>query len=68
VQLSFDEAPPAATPPALREAIPEVALTAPRDGRVTLRVRLQVVPRVQQAEQPVVLSVGRIPARGHGGT
>lgn len=68
VQLSFDEAPPAATPPALREAIPEVALTAPRDGRVTLRVRLQVVPRVQQAQQPVVLSVGRMPARGHGGT
>ncbi len=68
VQLSFDEAPPAATPPALRQAIPEVSFTSRGDGRVTLRVRLQVVPRVQQAEQSVVLSVGRRSAGRRGGT
>ncbi|MDQ8160504.1 MAG: hypothetical protein P3C12_13955 [Gemmatimonadota bacterium] len=68
VQLSFDEAPPAGAPPALRQAIPEVSLTSPGDGRVTLRVRVQVVPRVQQAEQRLVISVGRMSARRNGGT
>ena len=68
VQLSFDEAPPAATPPAMREAVPEAAITSPDSGRVTLRVRVQVVPRVQKAEQSIVLSVGRASARRSGGT
>ena len=68
VQLSFDEAPPAATPPAAREARPEASFTAPDSGRVTLRVRVQVVPRVQPAEQHIVISVGRTPARRDGGT
>lgn len=68
VQLSFDEAPPAATRPAVREAIPEASFTSQRDGRVTLRVRVQVVPRVQPAEQSLVISVGRTSARRHGGT
>ena len=68
VQLSFDEAPPAPTPPGLRQAISEVAITAPADGRVTLRVRVQVVPRVQQAEQRLVISVARTPARRNSGT
>ena len=68
VQLSFDEAPPSATPPALRQAIPEVSFTSQGYGRVTLRVRLQVVPRVQQAEQSVVLSLGRRSAGRRGGT
>ena len=67
VQLSFDEAPPAATPPALREAIPEVSYLSPGSGRATLRVRMQVVPRVQKAEQSIVLSVGRTSARRNGG-
>jgi hypothetical protein len=68
VQLSFDEAPPPSTPPALREAIPEAAFTSPGSGRATLRVRVQVVPRVQKAEQSIVLSVGRTSARRNGGT
>jgi hypothetical protein len=68
VQLSFDEAPPAATPPAAREAIPEASFIASDSGRVTLRVRVQVVPRVQQAEQSLVISVGRTSARRNGGT
>jgi len=68
VQLSFDEAPPAAKPPAVREAIPEVSYLSPGSGRATLRVRMQVVPRVQKAEQSIVLSVGRTSARRSGGT
>ncbi|WP_373064874.1 hypothetical protein [Gemmatimonas sp.] len=68
VQLSFDEATPAAAPPAVREAIPEAAFASPSDGRVTLRVRLQVVPRVQQAQQGIVLSIGRTSARRQAGT
>jgi hypothetical protein len=68
VQLSFDEAPPAAVPPALREAIPELSFTSPGNGRATLRVRVQVVPRVQKAEQSIVLSVGRTSARRNSGT
>ncbi len=68
VQLSFDEAPPAPTPPELRQAIPEVSITSPGEGRVSLRVRLQVVPRIQNAEQSIVLSVGRTSARRNGGT
>lgn len=68
VQLSFDEAPPAAVPPAIREAIPEVSFTSPGSGRATVRVRVQVVPRVQKAEQSIVLSVGRTSARRNGGT
>lgn len=68
VQLSFDEAPPASTAPAAREAIPEASITSADSGRVTLRVRVQVVPRVQQAEQSIVLSVGRTSARRSGGT
>ena len=63
VQLSFDEAPPAAVPPAIREAIPEVSFTSPASGRATVRVRVQVVPRVQQSEQSIVLSVGRTSAK-----
>ena len=59
VQLSFDEAPPAEPPPALRQSVPEATITAPTDGRVSLRVRVQVVPRVQASEQAVVISVGR---------
>ncbi|QJR35709.1 hypothetical protein [Gemmatimonas groenlandica] len=68
VQLSFDEASPAATPPTVREAIPDASFTSPDSGRVTLRVRVQVVPRVQKAEQSIVLSVGRTSARRSGGT
>lgn len=68
VQLSFDEAPPASTPPAAREAIPEASFIASDSGRVTVRVRVQVVPRVQQAEQSLVISVGRTSARRNGGT
>ena len=67
VQLSFDEAPPATTPRAAREAIPEASFTSRTDGRVTLRVRVQVVPRMQQTEQNVVISVGRTSARRNGG-
>ena len=58
----------AATLPAAREARPEASFTAPDSGRVTLRVRVQVVPRVQPAEQHIVISVGRTPARRDGGT
>ena len=68
VQLSFDEAPPSATPPALRQAIPDVSFTSPGSGRATLRVRVQVVPRVQKAEQSIVLSVGRTSAGRKSGT
>ena len=68
VQLSFDEAPPSATPPALRPAIPDVSFTSPGSGRATLRVRVQVVPRVQKAEQSIVLSVGRTSAGRKSGT
>jgi len=68
VQLSFDEAPPAAALPAVREAVPEASFTSRSDGRVTLRVRVQVVPRVQQAEKSLVISVGRTSARRSGGT
>jgi len=68
VQLSFDEAPPASTPPAARDAVPEASFIASDSGRVTLRVRVQVVPRVQQSEQSLVISVGRTAARRNGGT
>ena len=68
VQLSFDEAPPASTSPAARQAIPEASFIASDSGRVTVRVRVQVVPRVQQAEQSLVISVGRTAARRNGGT
>ena len=68
VQLSFDEAPPATTLPTVREARPEASFTAPDSGRVTLRVRVQVVPRVQPVEQHIVISVGRTPARRDGRT
>ena len=64
IVLSFDEAEPQAESRTLRQSVPEVAVTAPRDGRVSLRVRLQVVPRIHRALQPVVLSVGRqVPSR-----
>lgn len=68
VQLSFDEAAPSSAHPAVREAIPDVSFTSPGRGRVTLRVRVQVVPRVQKSEQSIVLSVGRTSARRAGGT
>ena len=68
VQLSFDEAPPASTPPAARDAVPEASFIASDSGRVTLRVRVQVVPRVQPSEQSLVISVGRTAARRNGGT
>ncbi len=69
VRLAFDEAPPApGSDPGergmLRSPIPEAAITAAEDGRVTLRVRLLVVPRAQQAVQPVVVTVGVTPSRG----
>jgi len=62
VRLAFDEAP---LPPEaasrerdlLRTPVPEAAITAAEDGRVTLRVRLLVVPRAQQSVQPVVVTV-----------
>lgn len=68
VRLSFDEL---AVPPEeqarertlLRSAIPEAAITAPADGRVTLRVRFLVLPRAQQGVQPVVVSVAVNPPR-----
>ena len=68
VRLSFDEAPPApgADPGErglLRTPVPEAALVAPADGRVTLRVRLLVVPRAQQSAQPVVVTVAVRPPR-----
>lgn len=59
IVLSFDEAEPQAESRTLRQSVPEVAITAPGDGRVSLRVRLQVVPRIHRTLQPVVLSVGR---------
>ncbi len=68
VRLSFDEAPPApGADPAerglLRTPVPEAAIVAPADGRVTLRVRLLVVPRAQQSAQPVVVTVAVRPPR-----
>lgn len=68
VRLSFDEAP---LPPdaatreraLLRTPVPEAAITAAEDGRVTLRVRLLVVPRVQQSVQPVRVTVAVNPSR-----
>ncbi|MBU6366764.1 MAG: hypothetical protein KJT01_11185 [Gemmatimonadetes bacterium] len=68
VRLAFDEAPP--TPEdaireraLLRAPVPEAALTATEDGRLTLRVRLLVVPRAQQAVQPVRVTVAVNPSR-----
>ena len=68
VRLSFDEAPPApgADPgerALLRTPVPEAVIVAPADGRVTLRVRLLVVPRAQQSAQPVVVTVAVRPPR-----
>jgi hypothetical protein len=62
VRLSFDEQPAAADAVArerelLRTPVPEAVITAPADGRVTLRVRVLVVPRMQRGAQPVQVTV-----------
>lgn len=62
VRLSFDEQPAALDALAreretLRTPVPEAAITAPADGRVTLRVRVLVVPRMQRGAQPVQVTV-----------
>lgn len=68
VRLGFDEAPLPAEAASrerelLRTPVPEAAITAAEDGRVTLRVRLLVVPRAQQSVQPVVVTVAVNPPR-----
>jgi hypothetical protein len=58
VRISFDEAPPTAEPPA-REAVTRAAIEATAAGDVTLRVRLQVLPRVQVSRQNVLVRLQR---------
>jgi hypothetical protein len=62
VRLSFDEAPPLPESTE-RRSYPHAAVVAAHDGRVTLRVRVQVVPRVQAAQQVVFVKVRRTFAR-----
>ena len=54
VRLAFEEA-PAPTDPRTREAVPSASIRAGASGRVTLRLRLQVVPRSQPTGQVVLV-------------
>jgi len=58
VRISFDEAPPAPEPTA-REGVTHAALEATTTGEVTLRVRLQVLPRYQLSRQIVLVRLQR---------
>lgn len=58
VRISFDEAPPAPEPTA-REGVTHAAIEATTTGEVTLRVRLQVLPRYQLARQIVLIRLQR---------
>jgi hypothetical protein len=58
VRLSFDEAPVAPEPPA-REGVTQAAVEATTTGEVTLRVRLQVLPRVLLSRQQVLVRLQR---------
>jgi hypothetical protein len=58
VRVAFDEAPPR-TESRERQSEPQVRLTAVADGRLTLRVRVQVLPRAQAERQTVLLRVRR---------
>ena len=58
VRLSFDEAPAAPEPPA-REGVTQAAVEASTTGEVTLRVRLQVLPRVLLSRQQVLVRLQR---------
>ncbi len=58
VRLSFDEAPTVPEPPA-REGVTRAAIEATTTGEVTLRVRLQVLPRVQRSRQQVLVRLQR---------
>jgi len=58
VRLSFDEAPAAPEPPA-REGVTQAAIEATATGEVTLRVRLQVLPRYQLSRQNVLVRLQR---------
>jgi hypothetical protein len=62
VRISFDEAPPAEEPRD-RRSLPHAVIEAANTGRVTLRVRVQVLPRVQAAAQIVHLRVQKTRAR-----
>jgi len=54
VRVTFDEA-PSAPEPRERRSIPAARVVAAADGRVTLRIRVQVVPRAQATGQLVTL-------------
>lgn len=58
VRLAFDEAPPRAESRE-RQSTPRAAIAATADGRVTLRVRVQVLPRAQAEQQLVLLRLVR---------
>lgn len=58
VRISFDEAPPTAEPTA-REGVTHAAIEATTTGEVTLRVRLQVLPRYQLSRQIVLVRLQR---------
>ena len=58
VRVAFDEA-PSAPEPRERRSIPAARVVAGADGRVTLRIRVQVVPRAQATGQLVTLLLDR---------
>lgn len=58
VRVAFDEAPPR-TESRERQSEPQTRLTAAADGLLTLRVRVQVLPRAQAERQTVLLRVRR---------
>ena len=58
VRVAFDEAPLPAEPKE-RRSIPGARVVAAADGRVTLRIRVQVVPRAQATGQLVTLLLDR---------
>ena len=60
VRLAFDEAPPQPEPRE-RRSMPQARVVAAANGRVTLRVRVQVVPRAQSTGQLVTLLLDKRP-------
>jgi hypothetical protein len=58
VRISFDEAPPVPDP-TTREGVTRAAIEASATGEVTLRVRLQVLPKYQLSRQNVLVRLQR---------
>jgi hypothetical protein len=59
VRLLFDEAPPGTAESRERMSEPHAAIVGTSDGRVTLRIRVQVLPRAQAEQQTVLLRLVR---------